>query len=121
MINEHTIETSPKPKTKADYESCQRPRLRGEEYYPSETLKQWLNDYAVQTGVRKSELVVRLLRSFFAARRKEGRDPSEITLLPEIKVTKPKKVKRKKKKKKKDKPMFLSAGNNTNEYVFQHF
>jgi hypothetical protein len=117
------METLPKPKTSTDYESCQRPRQRGEEYYPSDTLKKWLNDYATQTGVYKSELAVRLLRSFFAARRKEGRDPSVITLLPEIKAAKPRKEKgKKKKKKKKSKPMAqLSPENNTNECFLSHF
>jgi hypothetical protein len=43
---------------------------RTEKYYPSEQLKQDLNDYALQTGEYKSELAIRLLKAFFAERKK---------------------------------------------------
>lgn len=71
--------TQPKKKR---YASELEPIKRVERYYPSESLKNELNDYSMTTGVYKSELAVKLLRSFFAARRKEGRDPTIIVLLP---------------------------------------
>ena len=64
------------------YKSREKTWHRVEKYYPSETLKAELNDYALQTGEYKSGLALRLLRSFFAARKKEGADPIEIILLP---------------------------------------
>lgn len=55
---------------------------RREYYYPSEPLKKQLNDYAMQTGEYKSDLAERLMKSFFAAYKKEGRIPSHINILP---------------------------------------
>lgn len=63
------------------YESENTPRKRRENYYPSEALKKELNEYSLNTGMYKSELAVLLLKSFFAARRKEGRDPKVITIV----------------------------------------
>jgi hypothetical protein len=75
-----------KPEKKRVYMSASRARTRGEEYYPSEVLKKQINEYCMQTGVYKSELAVRLLKSFFAARKKKGADPKRIALLPEVKA-----------------------------------
>lgn len=76
------MEKTLKPKKKRAYKSTHRTRMRGEEYYPPDALKKQLNDYSLQTGVYKSELAVRLLLSFFAARKETGADPKEIVLLP---------------------------------------
>jgi len=69
-------------KKKKRYKSQQHTVKRAETYYPSDSLKNQLNDYALKTGVYKSELAIRLMKSFFAARNKEGRDPTTIVLLP---------------------------------------
>lgn len=72
------MEQSTPQQEKRTYESRKRPRFRGEEYYPSQDLKDQLNAYSMQTGVYKSELAVKLLKAFFSARKKEGKDPEVI-------------------------------------------
>ena len=62
--------------------SQKKTNQRREYYYPSEHLKKQLNEYSLQTGEYKSELAIRLMKSFFAARKKEGAYPTTITLLP---------------------------------------
>lgn len=71
------------PARKVRYESEMQAIKRVERYYPSTQLKQDLNAYMMEDGC-KSELAVRLLRSYFAAKKKEGQEPRIIELLPQI-------------------------------------
>lgn len=55
---------------------------RAQRYYPPQATIKDLKDHKDKTGETKSALAVKLLKSFFAAKKKEGKYPTVITILP---------------------------------------